>query len=100
MRRELAEELESHIEEKVADLIDAGVAEHDARQRARREFGNATVFAEIGRDVWAWNWLEILWKDIPTGCAECGTTSALRRVAVVTLGLGIGANTTMFSFVD
>jgi len=100
MRRELAEELESHIEEKIADLIDAGVAERDARQRARREFGNATLFAEIGRDVWGWNWLEILWKDIRYGLRGMRHNLGFTAVAVVTLGLGIGATTTMFSFID
>src|SRR5580704_1291427 len=100
MRREQAEELESHIEEKIADLIDAGVAERDARQRARREFGNATLFAEIGRDVWGWNWLEILWKDIRYGLRGMRHNLGFTAVAVVTLGLGIGATTTMFSFID
>jgi hypothetical protein len=100
MRRELAEELESDVEEKVADLIDAGVAEHDARKRACREFGNATVFAEIGRDVWGWNWREILWKDIRYWLRGMRHNLGFTTVAVVTLGLGIGANTTMFSFID
>jgi len=100
MRDELAEEIESHIEERASDLIEAGVPECDARQRARREFGNAALFAEIGRDLWGWNWLEILWKDIRYGLRGMRNNPGFTAVAVLTLGLGIGANTTMFTFID
>lgn len=48
---DLPEELATHIEERVADLVESGVPEHEARQRAHREFGNHTKYLERSREV-------------------------------------------------
>src|SRR5579864_2938334 len=64
---ELAQEVESHIEEKVADLMEAGMPEREARQKANREFGNVVRYKEISREVWSWVWLETLWQDVRYG---------------------------------
>src|SRR5215472_2472812 len=65
--RELAQEVESHLEEKVAELMEAGMPEREARQQAHREFGNVTLYREISREVWGWNWLETLLQDLKYG---------------------------------
>src|SRR2546428_74478 len=57
INRELAEEVESHIQEKIADLTESGMSEQAARQQAKREFGNATLYTELMRDAWGWRWL-------------------------------------------
>ncbi len=62
--RELNEEIAAHIEEKVAELVESGLPEAEARQRARREFGNATLVAEKSREVWRSPSLDRFWQDV------------------------------------
>ena len=60
MATEAAREVAAHIEEKVADLVEAGMSEQEARHKAAREFGNAMLIAETSREVWSWGWLDRL----------------------------------------
>src|ERR1700683_4979503 len=94
--RELAQEVESHLEEKVADLMEAGMPERDARQKANREFGNAPLYREIS-EVWGWIWLEILLQDLRYGLRVLSKNSTFTIVAATTLALGIAVNTSIFS---
>ena len=64
MRRELAAEIEAHIAECAEELMEDGMPEREARQKARREFGNPTLYAESGGEVWGWLWLERLGNDL------------------------------------
>jgi len=52
LRRDLADEIEAHIAERADELMEGGMGKQAARQRARREFGNATLYAEISREAW------------------------------------------------
>jgi hypothetical protein len=100
MRRDLAEEIDSHIEERIADLMESGVPEPDARHRARREFGNATRMAEEGRAVWTWTWLEQLAQDLRYSLRTLRRAPAFTVVAILSLACGIGGNTAVFSLLD
>jgi putative ABC transport system permease protein len=96
----IAHDIAEHLEERVADLMDAGVSEEEARRRARREFGNPLLVAEDSRDVWVWAWFEHLLRDFRQGLRRMAHHPGFTAVAVLCLGLGAGATTAIFSVVD
>jgi hypothetical protein len=100
MGRAIAEDINAHLEEKVADLMDAGMPEAEARLRARREFGSPALTIEAARGVWGWIWLERLVQDGRHGARLMARSPGFTVVAVLSLALGIGANTAIFGLLD
>ena len=97
---ELEEEMNLHRQLREQEEIDRGLSAEEAHYAAQRRFGNDLLLRDESRDMWGWNWLENLVQDVPYGLRMLAKNPGFTAVAVLSLGLGIGANTTIFSFVS
>src|SRR3954447_2361511 len=96
----LREEMELHVAEKAAELQADGMTPERARAEAQRRFGNAGLKQEESREIWMTRFLSELGQDIRYGCRTMTANKAFSALAVLSLALGIGANTAIFSLME
>src|SRR5580658_7680015 len=97
---DLSEEMQLHLEERAEHLMAEGMSPQEARQAARRAFGNRTLLEERSRLVWQWPTLESIWADVRFAVRNLRRSPGFTIAAVVTLTLAIGANAVVFGVLN
>src|SRR5580704_8053143 len=91
--KELDRELRDHLELDAEAKMDRGLGADEARYAARRDFGNATLVKEVTREMWTWSFFERFMQNVRYGLRVFKRNPGFAAVAILTLALGIGANT-------
>src|ERR1039457_2455147 len=97
---DLSVSIQEHIEERAEELMDEGMARKQAEQAARREFGNVALIQQRSREVWHWPALESILADLDLTFRRLKKSPGFAATVLLTMALGIGANTAVFSVLN
>src|SRR5258706_13394151 len=100
LETDLDRELSYHLDRRVSDLIHSGLPEPEARRRAALELGGGTQVREKVRDIWLTRWLREFVSDLRFSARSFLRSPSFTATAVLSLALGIGATTAIYSLVD
>jgi predicted permease len=92
--------IQEHIDERTDELMEEGMSRAEAERAARRDFGNVTLLRERSREVWQWQRLESLLVDLKHVSRRLSRSRGFAITVVLTLAIGIGANTAVFSVLN
>jgi len=99
-REDLEAEMKLHVDLRRQQQVERGLSEEDARAAANRRFGHAASMKERSHSAWGWTWLESLLQDTMYGVRAMLRSPGITAIALLSLALGIGANTAIFSLMD
>lgn len=98
--RELDEEVRFHLSMDIRERIERGESPEDAERNARRVFGNELLIKEVTRDLWGWNGIEALGRDLRYVVRQIGRSPGFAFVSMLCMALGLGSTIAMFSIVN
>lgn len=99
LETDMAEEMREHLERRTEANLAAGMSPDEARFAAQRQFGGVDQLKEVARQERGWPWLDALLRDLRFAVRQLVKSRGVTAVVLLTLGLGIGASTAIFSVV-
>src|SRR3984885_15487946 len=97
---DLSVSIREHLDEKIDERMEGGMTRKEAEQAARREFGNVALIEQRSREVWIWTRLESFLADLKLVFRRLRKSPGFAITVLLTLAIGIGANTAVFSVVS